>query len=69
MERTARVYRIPRGRGGWLLGLCAGIGEHLGVDPLVVRLPMAILCFVPLGGFAAIVLYFLFALTTPVKQP
>jgi phage shock protein PspC (stress-responsive transcriptional regulator) len=67
MERSARVYRIPRGRGGVLTGLCAGIAEHLGIDPLVVRFGVALLCFVPVGGLAAILLYFLFSLYTPVK--
>jgi phage shock protein PspC (stress-responsive transcriptional regulator) len=66
MER-APLYRVRRGQGGVLLGLCAGIGNHLGVDPIFVRLVMVLLFFVPVGGFAVAPIYFLFALFTPVR--
>jgi phage shock protein PspC (stress-responsive transcriptional regulator) len=67
MERTPRVYRVPRSRGGWLFGLCAGIAAHLGVDPLVVRIVFLLLFTVPLGGASVLVIYLLFGLLTPVK--
>jgi phage shock protein PspC (stress-responsive transcriptional regulator) len=67
MERTPRVYRVPRGQGGLVYGLCAGIGEHLGIDPLVVRFALALLIFVPLSGLIVAVLYVIFALNTPVR--
>ena len=68
MERTPRVYRVPRGQGGMVYGLCAGIGEHLGIDPLVVRFALALLVFVPMSGLIVAVIYVLFALNTPVKS-
>jgi phage shock protein PspC (stress-responsive transcriptional regulator) len=67
MERTPRVYRVPRGQGGVLFGLCAGIGEHLGVDPIVIRIAFALLFTVPVGGFSVAVWYVVFSLLTPVK--
>jgi phage shock protein PspC (stress-responsive transcriptional regulator) len=50
-----------------LLGLCAGIGEHLGVDPVLVRLVLVLLVFMHYAGFAVILIYLLFALLVPYK--
>jgi phage shock protein PspC (stress-responsive transcriptional regulator) len=65
VEREPRLLRRRRGRGGVLLGLCAGIGAHLGVDPVFVRLVWLILLFLPVGGFAMLPLYIIFALCVP----
>ena len=67
MERTPRVYRVPKGQGGLVLGLCAGIGEHLGVDPVLVRFALLLLLTVPIGGFSVFLVYLIFGLLTPVK--
>lgn len=65
MERSPRVYRRRRTRGGVLLGLCAGIGAHLGVDPIIVRLLLILLLFLPPAGLAVIIIYLLFSLFVP----
>jgi phage shock protein PspC (stress-responsive transcriptional regulator) len=67
MERTPRVYRVPRGQGGVVYGLCAGIGAHLGIDPMVIRFALALLVFVPMSGLIVVLLYMLFAVNTPVQ--
>lgn len=63
--RAARLRRRPKGQGGVLLGLCAGIGEHLGLDPILIRLVFILLLFVAPGGLAVALIYFLFALFVP----
>ncbi len=68
MERTPRLLRRPRGAGGLWLGLCAGIGAHLGVDPIFVRLVWLILTFLPVGGLAMLALYVVFALCVPLEE-
>ena len=65
MERSPRLRRVRRGQGGVLLGLCAGIGAHLGVDPLLVRLVFMSLVILSVAGLAMLVLYLLFALFVP----
>lgn len=44
-----------------LAGVCGGLGEHLGVDPVVLRL--AIVALVPAGGFGLVAYLVLLALT------
>lgn len=66
--RSPRLLRRPKGKGGVLLGLCAGIGEHLGYDPLLVRLIFVLLLFLPPGGLAVALIYLLFALFVPVAE-
>lgn len=66
--RSPRLLRRPKGKGGVLLGLCAGIGEHLGCDPLLVRLIFVLLLFLPPGGLAVALIYLLFALFVPVAE-
>jgi phage shock protein PspC (stress-responsive transcriptional regulator) len=65
MERAPRVYRRRRSEGGVLLGLCAGIGAHLGLDPIIVRLLLVLLLLLPPAGLAVIIIYLLFALFVP----
>lgn len=65
MERAPRVYRHTRQQGGILLGLCSGIAAHLGVDPVVIRLALALLTLTLTAGLAVPVVYLLFALFIP----
>lgn len=65
MERSPRLYRQRRRDGGVLLGLCAGLGQHLGVDPAVVRLVLVLLVVLHPAGLAVILVYLLFALFVP----
>lgn len=67
MVRTERVVRRRRGEGGVLLGLCAGLGEHLGVDPAVIRLALLLLLFLSPAGMAVVFVYVIFALTLPLE--
>jgi phage shock protein PspC (stress-responsive transcriptional regulator) len=65
LQRTPRLYRRTREQGGILLGLCAGIGEHLGVDPVLVRLVLVLLTVLHYAGLVVILVYFLFGLLIP----
>jgi len=65
MERTPKLYRMRKGEGGVLMGLCAGLGAHLGIDPVVVRLAAVLLAAMSYAGLAVIVVYFLFSLFVP----
>ncbi len=47
------------------MGLCAGIGEHLGVDPVLIRLALVLLALLPPAGLSVVLVYFLFALFVP----
>ena len=62
MERSPRLWRKSRSEGGILLGLCAGIGEHLGIDPVLVRLVMILLTVLHYAGLAVIIIYLIFGL-------
>ncbi|MCB1220352.1 MAG: PspC domain-containing protein [Planctomycetales bacterium] len=68
MQRTDRVLRVPRGKGGVLLGLCAGMGNHLGIDPVVIRFILLALMFLTIGGLAVPLIYLLFSLFVPVDN-
>jgi phage shock protein PspC (stress-responsive transcriptional regulator) len=65
VERTPRLYRRRRSEGGILLGLCAGLGAHLGIDPLVVRLALVLMVVMNVAGLSVILVYLLFALFVP----
>jgi phage shock protein PspC (stress-responsive transcriptional regulator) len=65
VERTPRLYRRRRGQGGILLGLCAGIGAHVGIDPVLIRLAFVLLTVLHYAGLAVILVYLLFALFVP----
>jgi phage shock protein PspC (stress-responsive transcriptional regulator) len=64
-----RLYRVPRGHGGILLGLCAGIGKHLNTDPVLIRMVFILLVLLVPAGLAALLVYLLFGLVVPVEQP
>ena len=63
--RTAKVWRVRRKDGGVMMGLCAGLGAHLGIDPVVIRLLLVILAFLNPAGLAIILVYLLFSLFVP----
>jgi phage shock protein PspC (stress-responsive transcriptional regulator) len=65
VERTPRLLRQRRGKGGMLLGLCAGIGAHLGLDPVFIRLVWLMLTLLPVSGLSMLLLYVIFALCVP----
>ena len=56
---TRKLYR--KKREGMICGVCAGIGEYIGLDPTVIRLVWALLgC-----TFIGIVMYFAAAVIIP----
>lgn len=65
MDRAPRLWRRRRDRGGILLGLCAGIGAHLGIDPVLIRLAFVLLTVLHYAGLAVILVYLLFSLFVP----
>ncbi len=44
-----RLYRIPSD--GMIGGVCAGLGEHLTIDPTIIRLVFVLLFFGASSGF------------------
>jgi phage shock protein PspC (stress-responsive transcriptional regulator) len=67
VERTPRLMRRSRKQGGLWLGLCAGMGAHLGLDPLLVRFVLLALACLSAGGLAIVLLYVIFGLMVPVE--
>ena len=56
---TRKLYR--KKREGMICGVCAGIGEYIGLDPTVIRLVWALLgC-----TFIGIIMYFVAAIIIP----
>ncbi len=49
-----------------IAGVCAGLGEYLGIDPTIVRLLVVLAFFTGFGGIA--IIYLVMALIIP-KQP
>jgi len=47
---------------GKLLGVCAGVGEYLGIDPTIIRLGFLLLLF---GFGTGVLLYIILALIMP----
>jgi phage shock protein PspC (stress-responsive transcriptional regulator) len=68
VARTERLLRRRRKRGGVLLGLCAGIGAHLDIDPVLVRFALLALLFLSVGGLSVALLYLIFGLMVPVEE-
>ncbi len=64
MKQDAPVYRNDRN--AILAGVCAGLGEHFGVDPWVFRV-LAIGMFILSMAFPAVMVYLIFILTLPRK--
>jgi phage shock protein C len=63
-DRT-RIYRDPAR--GWIAGVCAGIADHLGVEPILARL-VAVLCLI-FFVLPTIVAYVAFALVLKPRPP
>ena len=59
---TKKMYRIPSE--GDIAGVCAGLGEHLAVDPIIFRILFIV--FSISGGFGILVYLFMWAFV-PVK--
>ena len=47
------------------MGLCAGIGEHLGLDPVLIRMGLVLLTVLHYAGLAVVLIYVLFSLCLP----
>ena len=58
---TKRLTRKPRN--AWIGGVCSGLADHLGVDPILIRIAFVALLFV--GVFPAVVLYLLLWVIVP----
>ena len=54
-EVPAGGFRLDKGNGK-VLGVCAGLGRYLGIDPMIVRLVFAIGTLVGFGSFILIYL-------------
>jgi phage shock protein PspC (stress-responsive transcriptional regulator) len=50
-----------------IAGVCAGLGEYLGIDPTVVRLLVILAFFTGFGGIALV--YLIMALVVPEQAP
>jgi phage shock protein C len=63
-DRT-RIYRDPER--GWIAGVCAGVADHLGVEPILVRLVavLSLIFFV----LPTIVAYVAFAMVLKPRPP
>jgi len=59
-----RLYRSEEDR--LIAGVCGGLGEHFGIDPVIIRILMVILVLA--GGPTGVILYALFWLLIP-RQP
>ena len=50
-----------------IAGVCAGLGEYLGIDPTIVRLLVVLAFFTGFGGIALV--YLIMALVVPEQTP
>jgi len=50
-----------------LAGVCAGLGEYLGIDPTIVRLLTVLAFFTGFGGIALV--YLIMAIIVPEQTP
>ncbi len=57
-----KLYRSKSNR--WFTGLCGGLGEYFGIDPIIIRIVAALLEFSVLGLIA----YFIISYYVP-EQP
>ena len=57
-----RLYRIPSE--GMIGGVCAGLAEHLVIDPTIIRLIFVLLFF---GGSSGLWIYLIMWLIVPEK--
>jgi len=62
-EETKEIRRVYRSRKGRMLGgVCGGIAEYFGIDPVLVRLLFIMLFFM---GFTGIIIYLVAWLLIP----
>lgn len=57
-----KLYRSDNNK--ILCGICGGIGEYFGIDPVIVRLILVILCLV---GFSGIIAYIIAIFIVPAR--
>ncbi len=50
-----------------IAGVCAGLGEYLGIDPTIVRLLTVLAFFTGFGGIA--IVYLVMAIVVPEQTP
>jgi len=50
-----------------IAGVCAGLGEYLGIDPTIVRLLTVLAFFTGFGGIA--IVYLIMAIIVPEQTP
>lgn len=55
----ARLQRIPRGQGGLIAGVCAGVADGLGLSPTLVRLLFVVFAVTGIGEIVYLVLWVL----------
>lgn len=60
---TKRLYRSRDNR--VLCGICGGIGDYLGIDPVIVRIILVVLCLI---GFSGVLAYIIAIFLIP-EQP
>ena len=65
MEKNKKLFRSKKDR--FLAGICAGIGEYLGVDPTIVRVVFVLLTLAT-GIFPGLLFYFILWVIIPEKQ-
>ncbi len=59
---TKKLYRSKKNR--WLTGLCGGLGEYFGIDPIIIR----IIAIFFACGLLGIVVYFVASVLVPEEQ-
>lgn len=60
---TKRLYKSRDNK--VLCGVCGGLGEYFGVDPVIVRIALVVLCLL---GFSGVIAYIIAVLVIP-DQP
>ncbi len=62
--------RLTRARKGKVfLGLCAGLGKHFRIDPIIIRLAFVLGFFTLASGLALVIFYIIAALVVPYEEP
>ena len=64
-QQTKRLYRSTDDR--MIAGVCGGIAEYFGIDPVLIRV-VAVILLLP-GGLPGILPYLLLWVLVPQKQP
>ncbi len=63
--KSKNIYRSKTNRK--ISGVCGGIGEHLNIDPTIIRI-LWVLMTIFSGVFLGIIVYFIFAIIIPEEQ-